>query len=422
MIINNLAHNERRDNDSRKFNPSTQDGLTPRLYKVIAQFQEYLHLPDPTPLLVTLATVAANRMPGDPIWLLLIGASGSGKTEILNSILELPNMHSASTLTEAGLLSGTSAREKSTDATGGLLCEIGNFGILVLKDFTSVLSMNRDQRATVLAALREIFDGSWTRRLGVDGGRKLSWTGKLGLLAGCTDAIELHHEVIASMGDRYLRLRMPEINPEEQGLRSQANIGREVEMRHKLEASVTDFFSELDLATGVTVKDEGAHRINCLATFTAMARSSVQRNVYGGREIEFVPDPEMPARLSKSLLSLYAGLIKIGVSPEFAVKCIDQVAFDCIPKVRRSLVQELIRSTDQLTVADFAKATRLPDSTIRRRLEDLQALNVLEDRQPKGDTYTQHSEGGAIALGLGNARVWVFTGVASILLGDAGIL
>jgi len=30
-------------------------------------------------------------------------------------------------------------------------------------------------------------------------------------------------------------------------------------MRHKLEASVTDFFSELDLATGVTVKDEGAH-------------------------------------------------------------------------------------------------------------------------------------------------------------------
>jgi len=42
------------------------------------------------------------------------------------------------------LLSGTPTKEKAADARGGLLREIGAFGYLVLKDFTSILSMHRD--------------------------------------------------------------------------------------------------------------------------------------------------------------------------------------------------------------------------------------------------------------------------------------
>jgi len=34
------------------------------------------------------------------------------------------------------------------------------------------------QKAEVLAALRELFDGAWTRHLGADGGKPLSWNGK----------------------------------------------------------------------------------------------------------------------------------------------------------------------------------------------------------------------------------------------------
>jgi len=38
---------------------------------------------------------------------------------------------------------------------------MGAFGILLTKDFGSVLSMHRDEQARVLAALREVYDGSW---------------------------------------------------------------------------------------------------------------------------------------------------------------------------------------------------------------------------------------------------------------------
>jgi hypothetical protein len=45
--------------------------------------------------------------------------------------------------------------DHAKDATGGLLREIGEDGVLVIKDVTSVLSMNGDARSLVLAALRE---------------------------------------------------------------------------------------------------------------------------------------------------------------------------------------------------------------------------------------------------------------------------
>jgi len=113
---------------------------------VVAVFRRHLYLPDPGPLAVVLATVVANRLPGDPVWLLMVGPPASGKTEILSSLSKLPYIHEASTITEAGLLSGSTTRREG--ATGGLLAEMGAFGIIVCKDFTSVLSESRPPDVT----------------------------------------------------------------------------------------------------------------------------------------------------------------------------------------------------------------------------------------------------------------------------------
>ena len=137
----------------------------------VATFRKWMHLPSARPLYVAWGAVAANRLPGDPVWLFLVGASGAGKTEIVRSTNTLPETVEVSTITEAGLLSGTSTRERADDATGGLLRHIGAMGTIVLRDFTSVLSMDRDGLGTVLAALREIYDGRWQRNVGADGGR-----------------------------------------------------------------------------------------------------------------------------------------------------------------------------------------------------------------------------------------------------------
>ena len=92
--------------------------------------------------------VAANRLPGDPVWLVLV-ASGGGKTEMIRACGDLPECAHVAALTEAGLLSGTPAAERAETATGGVLRKIGARGVIVAKDFTSVLAMEKDSRGRV---------------------------------------------------------------------------------------------------------------------------------------------------------------------------------------------------------------------------------------------------------------------------------
>jgi hypothetical protein len=129
------------------FTSTTTDSVASRtLEEVVTTFQSSLFLPDPTILYVVAGAVAANRLDGDPVWLLVVGPPSSGKTEVLSSMSGLENVHPAATLTEGALLSGTAQKDHAQDAKGGLLREIGEYGIVLAKDFGSVLSMNKDTR------------------------------------------------------------------------------------------------------------------------------------------------------------------------------------------------------------------------------------------------------------------------------------
>jgi hypothetical protein len=117
------------------------DDRRPRLDRVIETYEKWLALTSPTPAYATLGTIAANRLPGDPVWLGLIGPPSSAKTELLNSTSRLSFVVSAGTLTPAGLLSGTPKPQLEKGTKGGLLRQIGEFGILTLRDFGSILTM-----------------------------------------------------------------------------------------------------------------------------------------------------------------------------------------------------------------------------------------------------------------------------------------
>ena len=183
--------------------------------------QEY----DLDTLNAVLATAAAERLPGDPLWLLVVSGSGNAKTETVQSVAGA-GAHITSTIqSEGALLSASSRRERSKDATGGLLRKIGGTGILVIKDVTSILSANREVRGPVLAALREVYDGRWERNVGTDGGRTLTWIGRIGVIGAVTTAWDTAHSVIATMGDRFVLIRSTSQRPHEAGQRAIRNTG-----------------------------------------------------------------------------------------------------------------------------------------------------------------------------------------------------
>src|SRR5262249_50412146 len=190
--------------------PSAAPGPSPSspIEDTLKIFREWLLLDNDTPVLAMPGAVAANMLSGDAIWLGIIAPPSSAKTEILITLANIPHTEMVGTLSVAGLLSGTPRRQQAAGAKGGLLQKIGARGFLVLKDFGSILSMRPELKAELLAALREVFDGKWTRVIGADGGRTLSWSGKIGLLFGCTRVYDSYYGVISELGDRFLLCRL----------------------------------------------------------------------------------------------------------------------------------------------------------------------------------------------------------------------
>jgi len=365
--------------------------IGPSFDEVLEVFRRWLYLPDPGALKVVAGAVAANMLPGDPVWLLLVAPPGGGKTELLAPLARLPRVHLAATLTEAALLSGTPKRDKADDARGGLLRVVGAFGILILKDFGSILSMNRDVRAAVLAALREVYDGSWTRHVGTDGGRTLHWAGKCGLLAGCTPTIDRHHAVMAAMGERFLLYRMPPLDPEELAERALSHPGKQRRMRQELGDAVERYFARIEIP-GEPPALTGSERelVIAVSTFVARARSSVERDGYS-REVELVPDAEAPGRLAIALAQLLAGLKVVGVAPADIPPLIAKVGLDCIPALRRRVLEALMDERAPLTTSKVAERIEHPTATARRALEELTAHRIVTRSaggQGKPDEWT----------------------------------
>ena len=346
-----------------------------------AVFRSWLHLPDTGPVDVVLGAIAANRLDGDPVWLLLVGPPGGGKSEILNAVYSLDDTHPTGTVTEAALLSGTPKREKAAEAKGGLLREIGDRGIIVCKDFGSVLSMNRDARAAVLAALREIYDGAWTRHVGTDGGRTLSWAGRVGFVGGCTPTIDRHHTVMGAMGERFTLYRLPEADPDVQAREALRHSGRERAMRAELGDAARGVLAKL--ATPQPRTEAETERLIALATFVVRARSAVERDGYS-REIELVPGPEAPTRLVIVLDRLLGGLDALGCDRADAFRVVTKAALDSVPALRFAVL-DVLHAADNLDTNVIAEAVRHPSTTTRRALEDLTAHGLVDRRRGENE-------------------------------------
>jgi hypothetical protein len=336
-------------------------------------FKKWLALTDLTPVYAVLGAVAANLLPGDPVWLGLIGPPSSAKTEILNSTARLPKLVQAATLTPAGLLSGTPRRQQSKGAKGGLLMQIGDFGIIALKDFGSILSMRPEPKAEVLAALREIYDGSWTRHLGSDGGRTLPWAGKIGLIFCATEAYDAHYSVIGSLGDRFLLCRLKPADTAKQFEMALKHTGEATKtMRTELATVVASLFGRSLRQPRPLAKDE-YERLKEVVTLVVRLRGTVERDPRT-REIEAVYGTEGPGRLALTLERLLLGLDTLGLDRSAAFAVVEHVAMSSTPPIRLKAFNAL---SETCTTREMAEKLGLPTTTTRRALEELTAHGLL---------------------------------------------
>jgi hypothetical protein len=325
---------------------------------------------------VVLATAAAERLTGDPTWLLLISGSGHTKTETISALGDVDGAHIISTITSEGaLLSGTPKREKTKDATGGLLRLIGARGLLVIKDVTSLLSMHRDTRAAVLAALREIYDGRWTRNIGTDGGRSLMWQGRIAVIGACTTAWDRAHDVIATMGDRFVVVRTDSTRGRlTTGRQAIANTGLEPQMRAELADTVSVLLSGIDPHELHPLNDADREALLKAADIVTLARTGVDYD-YRGDVID-AHQPEAPTRFAKQLYQIFRGALAIGIDRPGALRLALRCARDSMPPLRLAILDDVAAHPGTLTT-DVRRRLQKPRTTVDRQLQALHMLGVL---------------------------------------------
>jgi hypothetical protein len=237
--------------------------------------------------------------------------------------------------------------------------------------------MSKEMRATVLAALREVYDGKWVRLVGADGGRTLEWEGRLSLISAVTSAYDAHHAVISSMGDRFAIVRTDSAAVEARrvsGWQALRNVGKEKEMRAALTETTGRLLSSID-TTATTISDAEMERLFPVADVVTRSRTAVERDSRG--EPDWAHQPEAPTRLVKMLAQILRGALAIGMDRKDALELAVRVGRDSMPPLRLDVLTDVALNPGT-TTSDCSARLQRPRMSIDRTLQELQLLGLLE--------------------------------------------
>jgi hypothetical protein len=277
---------------------------------LITKVKEYMYLEDTGAIKIALASIIATRMKlGEPIWLIIIGASSGGKSQILRplSLTDAKFLHRVDDLTENTFLSGMKVGKGKAEPS--LLHRIGNFGMIVISDLTVIFSKNKEARSAILSQFRMIYDGEMTKFAGTSG-EPLHWgPGSLGVLAGSTPTIYGHFEEVSDMGERFIYYRMKHYD-EEKATRLAMN--RKIYGKD-LDKVLGGFYEEYIKTTikgwegDVVLPEDIRERIIKIAMFAERARTAISMD-FQKKNVTRIPVSAFAMRVALQLEAVAKGL------------------------------------------------------------------------------------------------------------------
>jgi hypothetical protein len=341
-----------------------------RFDEVEGVFKQWLYLDhDPDILRIIFAIYLANRYDGLPVWAMLIGKPGCGKSELLGALTNVDETVMVSTLTPNALASGYKDGENS------LLHQLKNRKILIVKDMSTFTEMPAEARAQIFATLRDAYDGYFVKRTGTG---NIEWRGKFGVLGGATPAIEKVRSYDAALGERFLSIKFNTTDLAEEIIqeRSYQNNIRQTQMKKELGAAAVQFFKTTKIQKDTELPEVVVKAIMFSARAMVKARSSVSRDRYTREVDEMVSTSEVPTRVTSQMLLVARACQDIGSDEETTVRIIQRCCIDSVPSVRVRILKSIIEGAERSD--DLRNTVRMSKPVIERALEDMWFLKLLD--------------------------------------------
>jgi len=349
---------------------------------VLYHIDTYLALDDADALLAAMAAaVSVADTDGEPLWLLLVGPSSGSKTETIRTQANLADKQ-LSDITLAGLFSARPGRPPT-----GVLADLGNEcnAYVTVSDLSSLLNrggsgggISGQQQSGVFEALRDIYDGAYTRTMDRV---SPSWRGRVTLLAAVTPAIDHMRAHADALGPRWVYFRLRQLDQEQRKLVQYTVTSRTHVNENR--AEVADLVAKVveEARTRVTdtaVGDETIDLVQRCADLATYGRATVPRDFRG--EIDGAPHWEEPGRLTHQLLKLARSLTALNVGDAAVHRIVRRAAVSCMPTTR-ALAAETLAALDDaewLTTNALANRTGQNRKVMRKALEDWEAVGICE--------------------------------------------
>ena len=305
-------------------------------------------------------------------------------------------MYPLDNLTSHTLVSGlVKARDVIPDLEGRLI---------TIKDFTSILSKQKDERTAIFSDIREMLDGYLNREFG--SGKKVSYKGiHSSWLIGSTNALEGYYTLNATLGQRMIFFR-PINNGEKAREKAGRNRKHGKELREDLKAAATQCLKPLIAKIqregdgNESVPEEAEKQIGKYCDFVAIARTLVRRDFKG--HISEEPEPEYGTRLVKEMLRIieaHAMLYRRAVTEDdLQVGLV--LLHNNIPSTRVRLIRKLAeKPIFGFRSGEIATSLSLGSDMTRERLTELLVLGIIYKESlggSKGDRWVIRPEWQAI--------------------------
>jgi hypothetical protein len=357
----------------------------PELPDLLAALRGFLDLPDERHVVFALAVAVSSEFDElSPLWGLLIGPAGGGKSETIR-LLDSVTDERVGELTAAGLISWRSGRQPRPT---GLLARVGPRAFVSISDLSAVLSQSdRGSRDLLFSLLRGAYDGEVVRELG-SAPEPLRWRGRLTMLAAVTPAVDAFSAHADALGPRWLYCRLPERDTAARRAMSQRahehvnTLAEHRRVARKLTAEVvaTAVKRAPDVALSAFVRDA----LEDAALVAALGRAAVARDGYGRREIVGLASVEEPGRLVGQLAQLAKAASALGLADAAVIDLCRRCALDSTPQARRRVLVALAPG-EELTAAEIGRRVRADRKVVRFALEELAAVGVVRYRGDEHD-------------------------------------
>ena len=325
-----------------------------------------------------LAVCISPYVPEEPIWIFLVGPPSGGKTTLVECFGD-SHMYCEcqSQLHSKMLVSGY----RDADGDDSSFLPKLKMRTLIIKDYTTVLSMPREAQSELNGILRDVFDGSYKKTFG---NKVVRHYGKIkfGMINSVTRAI--HAAGASWLGERFLKIEClgEDFNEYAHIHHSLDNYEGKDQKRAKLQRAVIGYLDHLisnmpNQLPDVSKEFEDQVIIPC-ALLISYLRTQVERR--GDDSLLYRPAKEVASRLAIQLKKITQCLMlvfKDEVPSARIIRIVTKIALDsCIPFHLE--VVNAVGNKAGITKAELRKELNVPDKNVARLIQDLMQLRVLE--------------------------------------------